>query len=111
MIYSGIVQEGEKRGRALGYPTANIPLEASAVSGVYAAVVTFREKKYPSAVFADQRRKILEAHLLDFSDDMYGEEIVVDLLKKIRENQSFKDDVTLREMIAQDITTIRRQFS
>ena len=111
MTYSGIVQEGEKRGRALGYPTANIPLEANSVSGVYAATVTFRGKEYPSAVFADQKRKILEAHLLDFSDDMYGEVISVELGEKIRENRSFKDDMALREAIARDIQAIRKQFS
>src|SRR3989344_1651888 len=56
--YSGIVQEGTKRAATLGFPTINIPLGNSDVSGIYAARVMMGEKEYPAAAFADPKRKI-----------------------------------------------------
>ena len=109
---SGTVLKGAKRGRALGYPTANIPLLGSTLSGVYAAKVTVRAGEAPhvAAVFADPARGVLEAHLLDFSDDLYGMEITVELHKKLREAADFESDAELRNAIAQDIASVREYF-
>ena len=109
--YTGIVQKGMKRGHALGFPTANISLGDSRVSGIYASRVTFDGKEYPAAAFADHERGILEAHILDFSDDLYGKAITVELLKKIRDNKKFENDDTLRATIAGDVERIRAYFT
>ena len=112
MIYRGIVQKGERRGTALGFPTANIPFAGDSLSGIYIGRTKLRGREYNSAVFIDQRRKILEAHFLDFPlEDLYGEEIEVELLEKIREHESFTYDEQLRVRIAGDIEKVRIYFA
>ena len=109
--YTGIVQKGPKRGTVLGYPTANIPLKDKNISGIYAARVLLEgEAPYTAAAYADQKRKLLEAHILDFSDSLYGVSITVELHKKIREVKAFPDDGALKAAIAQDIAEIRETY-
>ena len=109
--YKGIVQKGSKRGTALGFPTINIPLDDANVSGIYAARVKVGEEEYEAAAYADQKRKVLEAHLLDFSRDLYGWNVTIELLKKIREAKKFGNDKVLREAIAHDVTSVREYFA
>ena len=110
--YTGIVQKGDQRGHALGFPTANILLTDGALSGIYAARVTLKagDTPYMAAAYADQKRGLLEAHLLDFSDDLYGLEISIELCKKIRERKEFAGMDALKEAIGEDITAIRAYF-
>ena len=77
MNYKGTVQKGGEYGRRLGFPTANVPLDDTDVSGIFAAQVTVDDKKYHAAVYADQRNKVLEVHLLDFEGDLYGKELTI----------------------------------
>ncbi|OGG52046.1 hypothetical protein A3C18_01950 [Candidatus Kaiserbacteria bacterium RIFCSPHIGHO2_02_FULL_54_11b] len=109
--FIGIVERGSKRAEALGYPTINIPLNDESVSGVYAARVKIGEEEYEAAAFADQKRKLLEAHLLDFAKDLYGWNVKIELSKKIRENKKFTDDTSLREAIAEDVASVRQYFA
>ena len=111
-MYTGIVQRGARRGTALGFPTANIPLDDPEPSGIYAARVTVKEGEAPymAAVFADQKRKLFEAHILDFSDDLYGEHITIELHKKVRDAETFENDDKLRAMITEDIKKAREYF-
>ncbi len=102
---------GKGRGRELGYRTANIACGDPGLSGVYAARVLLRGALYPAAAFADPERNILEAHLLDFEDDFYGETIRVELVEKIRETESFPDDTTLVRAIGEDVARVRRAFA
>jgi riboflavin kinase/FMN adenylyltransferase len=109
--FQGIVQKGKRRGHALGYPTANIPLGDGDMPGVYAARVYIEgEAPYMAAVFTDASRKILEAHLLDFSDNLYGRDVRIELLTKIRESADFQSDAELREAITDDIAKVREYF-
>ena len=62
---------------------------------------------YTGAIYADQSRKLLEAHLLDFSGDLYDKEITVEIGEKIREARRFKDNAEARETIADDIARVR----
>lgn len=111
MKYTGIVQRGERRGSALGYPTANIALTDKELSGVYAARVTIKdEAPYQAAAFADPKRGILEAHILDFSDDIYDMEITVELLKNLRASRAFESDEVLKVAIAEDVAAARAFF-
>ncbi len=109
-MIKGIVQKGEGRGTALGYPTANIVLEDVSISGIYAARVRIDETEYEAAIFADPARKILEAHILDFSGDLYGETIGVTLLEKIRDTKIFTNDEELRRAISEDIVAVCKYF-
>ena len=120
MNYTGIVQKGDQQGEVLGFRTVNIPLRDTAVSGVYTAKVKVGDESYEAVAFADQVRKVLEAHLLDFPDqgrsasggsvDLYGWKVTIVLLKKIRERKQFSDDEKLKRAIARDIEEARAYF-
>jgi len=108
----GVVEKGTRRGNALGYPTINIPLTDDSVSGVYAARVYVTDgSSYAAAAFADQKRGILEAHLLDCADDLYGKKIRVELHEKIRDRMSFKNDTEARRRIERDVAAAREYFN
>ncbi len=108
--FTGIVKAGSQRAAALGYPTINIPLADTDVSGIYAALVKVGEEEYEAVAFADQGRKLLEAHILDFSKDLYGWNVKVHLLKKVRENKKFTDDTSLKVAIMEDVASVRAHF-
>lgn len=108
MIISGIAQKGEGRAAKIGFPTINIPFEDPSLGGVYAAKVTVRGKEYGAAVYANVNRHILEAHLFQFSDEVYGEEISITLGEKIRDRMDFPDDESAKRQIAQDVEKARR---
>lgn len=111
MVYRGVVQKGERRGKELGFPTANITLTDRGVSGIYAATVKISGEEYHAAVYADQERHVLEAHLGKYSGgDLYGKMIEIELIKKIREDKKFDDDTKLRMQIQKDINDVRDYF-
>jgi len=119
--YTGTIERGSGYAGELGFPTVNIPL-ADNISGIYAARVIVKEGEtsYMAAVFANQRRKILEAHILDFppeggsasggQDDLSGATITIDLIEKIRETKKFDTEPQLRAAIADDVEKVRAYF-
>jgi riboflavin kinase/FMN adenylyltransferase len=113
--FTGTVSEGKKRGRALGFPTINIPLTDASVSGVYAAkvhtAVRTTVRTFFAAAFADPSRGLLEAHLLDFSGDLYGVDVRIELRKKLRDSARYESDEALRQAIAEDVKLVRECFS
>lgn len=108
--YTGTVIKGHGRATALGFPTVNISLEDNSTSGIYAARVNIDGTEYLAAAFADQKRKVLEAHLLGYSGELNGKSITIELCKKIREHEDFANDKDLREAIAKDIADVRKYF-
>jgi riboflavin kinase / FMN adenylyltransferase len=109
--FKGIVQKGKHRGRELGYPTLNIPLSDTTISGVYAGrVIVKDEAPYRAAIFADPSRRLLEAYILDFSDDLYGLEVSIEIHKKLRDAKKYDTDALLKEAIAGDVNTVREYF-
>jgi riboflavin kinase / FMN adenylyltransferase len=109
-IYSGIVQKGQQEGGRLNFRTVNIPLVDTEPSGVYAAKVKIGEETYEAVAFADQVRHLLEAHIIDFTADLYGWNVKIELLKKIRNRKKFKDEVALKAAIAKDVLDVRQYF-
>jgi cytidyltransferase-like protein len=101
---------GTRRAAALGFPTVNIPLHDTTVSGVFAARVTFDGAAHPAAAFADQKRGVLEAYILNGRHDLYGKEITIELMKKIHDSVVFENDDALRAAIAGDIRNVREYF-
>ena len=111
---SGRVMYGRQLGRQLGFPTANVALKRkrSPVSGVFAVradVQTGRHKgSYFSVANVGKKPSVgdfeanLEVHLFDFSGDLYGARVQVELLKKIREEQRFESVDALAEQIQKD---------
>jgi riboflavin kinase/FMN adenylyltransferase len=110
MRFAGVVQKGQKRGQQLGFPTVNIPLTGEKIDGIFAAKVFVDEKEYAAAAYANVSRGILEAHMLDSSDDLYGKEIEIELLEKIRDDKMFTDESELKDAIADDVAKVREYF-
>lgn len=106
MSLHGIVAHGDKRGRVLGFPTANINSEVSGLAyGVYASEIRIAgdDKIWPSVTSygtrptfdgADQR---IETHIIDFHRDIYGSEVEVRLLAFIRPELRFS---SVEELVA-----------
>ena len=105
-------------GSKLACPTANIEPSCGVLppDGVYAGLVTFEEQRYVAAVnigiaptygrAADTRRRI-EAHLLDFSGNLYGKRVHLTLGRYLRSEQCFASEEALRKQIASDVENIR----
>lgn len=116
---SGRVAHGDKLGRTLGFPTANIHLhrQATPVKGVY-AVEVFGLKTEPLAGAANVgtrptvggARTLLEVYLLDFSDDIYGAYVHVNFLHKLRDEQHFDSLDELKRWIHKDVADVRQFF-
>lgn len=113
---SGKVVYGDQRGRTIGVPTANVLMQrrVSPVRGVYIVEVSGAGLA-PHAGVANigtrptlnGTRMQLEAHLFDFSGDLYGRHVRVDLLHKLRDEQRFASFADLQARIAQDLSEAR----
>src|SRR3954465_16030739 len=112
-LLSGEVVHGDKRGRDLGYPTANlIPPEGFVVPGhgVYAACAD----GHPAAVnggvrpqFQPGRGELIEAYLLDFDGDLYGKRLPIQFLKRLRGERRFPSVEALVEQMSHDVEEVR----
>ena len=113
----GEVRGGYQLGRRLGYPTVNLrPQEGMLLprQGVYAARVTTDSGVYAAVTdvgtrptFSDAGIVSIESYLLDFSGDLYGRQVTVELLKYLRRERTFADGDALRAQIAKDIEQAR----
>lgn len=109
--FTGIIERGHGTGKKIGFPTINISIEDETLSGIYAAIVTLKGIKYHAAAYADTKRKLLEAYILNFEDDLYGVETQVTLMHKIREDKRFQSEVELKTAIAHDVAAIEAYFA
>ena len=108
-MLSGTVVSGEKLGRKLGYPTANIKLEHDyPLDGVYLTRTVVEEKSYMSLASIgnkptfDGTEKILEVFILDFHDDIYSKNIEVYFLEEIRKQIKFSNEDELIKQMNED---------
>ncbi len=106
-IISGIVVEGKKKGRELGFPTANIILLEPMEGGIYAGRTIISDKEYIGAIFVYPGGDLFEVHLLDFDGDLYGQALKVEVGEKIRDSKQFTDEEELKAQIAADIEQIK----
>ena len=113
---SGKVVHGAKRGRELGYPTANVHMrhERPALSGVYAVKLD----GLPSVANLGIRptivgvpKLLLEVNVLDFSEDLYGQHVRVEFLHKIRDEMKFDNLDALKTQIGKDVAVARSFFA
>jgi riboflavin kinase/FMN adenylyltransferase len=116
---TGQVQQGDRRGQSLGYPTMNVePPERICLPGygVYVGWAVIRSKRYPAAINVGRRptfntdgRVLVEAHLIDFEGgDTYGEEIEIGFSKWLRGEYRFADVDELVEQIGRDVEEVRK---
>jgi riboflavin kinase / FMN adenylyltransferase len=115
----GRIRRGDQRGRQLGFPTANIFLHRrlSPVRGVYTVYVEgIADHPWPgvanigSRPTIDGTQSLLEVHLLDFNQDIYGRNVSVLFGEKLRDEMRFPNLDLLREQIAKDVLAARRYF-
>ncbi len=113
----GVVVEGDRRGRKLGFPTANISVPAGKIipgRGVYAVGVVARCKWWGGALnvgfnptFKGQRAIRFEVHLFGFKGDLYGEQLSVFLLERLRSEKRFEGFEALKDQMARDVDKAR----
>jgi riboflavin kinase/FMN adenylyltransferase len=116
----GRVAHGDKRGRTIGFPTANIHLhrKATPVDGVF-AVEMFGIEGEPVPGVAnvgtrptvDGTRSLLEVHLFDFNQDIYGHYVYVNFVHKIRDERRFDSFELLKQQILKDAEQARDYFA
>lgn len=111
----GRVVEGDKRGRTLGFPTANVDTGDQQLPplGIYAAEAVVGDDRHGAAVSLGVRPTfggadvVLEAYLLDFAGDLYGREIEVAFVEKLRDELRFDSVDVLLTQMRQDVTRTR----
>lgn len=112
---TGIVIKGDGRGKDLGFPTANIAAKHAIIpaDGVYAVRLFVRDKYYDGIANIgirptfNKKDPTTEVHVFDFNEDLYGEEITVYFLQKIREEKKFMNADALIQQIKSDIATAK----
>jgi riboflavin kinase/FMN adenylyltransferase len=121
-LIEGVVVRGDGRGRGLGFPTANLetaPRSALPGTGIYAGRAHLPESSHAAAVsvgynptFSDDRRRVrVEAYLLDFDRDIYGQRMDLELMRRLRGEERFG---SIDELIAQmhhDVDGVRAEAS
>jgi len=122
----GTVVRGQGKGRTLGCPTANLDLhyELQLPEGVYAGKAQASGREHDAVVNIGRRptfaphglayldaEPLVEAHLLDFSGDLYGQELEVRFLKRLREERVFPSAEALKEQMARDVAQARRALA
>ncbi len=109
---SGIVVEGDRRGRTIGFPTANLAIDeriATPADGVYSAWALCHEDLRPAVVNIgvrptfDGTRRTIEAHLLEFDNDLYGKAMDIRFVERLRGEQRYDSVEDLVAQIAVDV--------
>jgi riboflavin kinase/FMN adenylyltransferase len=112
----GIVGVGQRRGRTIGFPTANLERCPTVIpdDGVYAVRAMVGERVWSAAVnvgpnptFGEHARKV-EVHLLDFEGDLYGRSLSVDFIDRLRPTRAFGSAAQLIEQLRNDVEQVRR---
>lgn len=113
----GTVEKGDHRGRELGFPTANLDPhnEALPPNGVYAVRVAFGVERFGGVVnigirptFEGERQRVLEVHIFEFMREIYGMDIEVEFVKKLRDERKFESAAELKTQIAADVGVARQ---
>jgi riboflavin kinase/FMN adenylyltransferase len=110
--FTGTVVEGDKRGRTIGYPTANIrihdPLKLVPADGVYAVNAILDNKSYQGMLniglrpTVDGKKHTIEVHIFNLDQDLYGKTITLQLMSRIRNEQKFESIEALKRQLDKD---------
>ena len=119
-VLRGVVVEGDRRGRELGFPTANLALDASILApkhGIYATWARFQGEKRPSATSIGVRPtfgggpRFVEVYVMDFDGDLYGETLDVEFVRLLRDEQYFESVSGLVRQMERDVDQARAVLS
>ncbi len=106
---TGLVIQRRKRGTSLGFPTANLalPVGISLQYGSYAGYVKLESQFYPAAIYyGPEQPPQIEAHVLDFSGDLYHQTITIQCLALLRLHQALTDKTQLIQTIQSDVNAV-----
>jgi riboflavin kinase/FMN adenylyltransferase len=115
----GIVVRGEGRGRQLGYPTANVHTDrhiAIPADGIYAGWALLRDKRLEAAISVgtnptfEGRQRTVEAYILDFDEDIYGVELGVEFVERLRGMEKFDNVEDLITQMGVDVERTRERL-
>ena len=113
---AGTVGTGRRRGQILGFPTANLEAVETLIpgDGVYAVRAEYQGQTWPGAAnigpnptFGEQARKV-EVHLIGFQGDLYGRELTVEFLERLRDTRPFAGPAELVEQLRRDVEQARQ---
>jgi riboflavin kinase / FMN adenylyltransferase len=109
----GVVVSGDARGGTLGYPTANLRVEADLLVPAY-GIYAGRAAGHSAAIsigtnphYGGRERRV-EAFLLDFEGDLYGQRLIVELWRRLRDERTFSSEEELVAQIGRDVEATRR---
>jgi len=111
----GKVITSDKRGRLLGFPTANLdikPQQALPDNGIYATIAQVDGERFPSATNVGTRptfgegKRMVETYLLSYNGDLYGKQITVEFVKKVRDEQRFPSVEELITQMGEDVREV-----
>src|SRR5262249_61743337 len=112
----GVVGSGERRGRAIGFPTANLEMIETVIpgDGVYAVWAEVGEQTWagaanigPNPTFGEQTRKV-EVHLIDFEGDLYGQSLRMEFIDRLRDTRPFASVDELVDQLRNDVARARQ---
>ena len=108
----GQVMAGARRGVELGFPTANLdisPQQALPAEGVYVSRAHIDDQAHPAMTNIGQRptfgesQRVVEVYLLDYHGDLYGQELAIDIIERLRDEKKFDTPEQLKKQIAEDV--------
>jgi len=113
----GVVVTGDRRGRSLGFPTANLDLgpdQALPADGIYATITHTDDNSLPSVTNIgirptfNEKKRLVETYILDFQGDLLGQKIAVDLVDRLRGEKRFNTVDELKAQIVKDVEQSRK---
>lgn len=113
----GRVVTSDKRGRALGFPTANLDIElqqALPTNGIYATIAWIDGRRFAAATSIGTRptfgggKKTVETYLLNYEGDLYGRELHVEFVERLRDERQFLSADELKKQIEKDVRDVER---
>lgn len=118
-VLSGTVVKGQQIGRTIGFPTANLQIREShklvPPSGVYAVLIEYKGEHYQGMLYIGNRpvlkdydERTIEINIFDFDKDIYGDELIVKLIEKVRKDSPFESLEQLTAQIKQDQSAIEQ---
>lgn len=119
MKFKAKVIHGAGRGHEIGFPTINLQVlndDDLPKHGVYRSLLTYAGEEYPSVLHYgpretfDEHNASLEVHILDFDEDIYGEDVELEFLEKIRDVKKFKSKDALIEQIGKDVVYCKEKL-
>jgi riboflavin kinase / FMN adenylyltransferase len=121
-VLSGVVVEGDRRGRLLGFPTANVEVRVAALpaDGVYSGWFEREDgSRHLAAIsvgtrptyYAEGGGRLVEAYLLDFEGDLYGESVRVGVGRRVRGQVRFESSEQLVDQMRRDVEAVRATTS